>query len=228
MIITIDGPVATGKSTIAKKLAESIGFIFFDTGAMYRTLTYGILKHQIDLDNLEEIQNFLDRFEFDIKVTRHERHYFVEGEDVSKKIRGEEVTSTVSKVSAIKAIREKLMTIQRELAIGVNAVFEGRDMGTVVFPDAAIKVFLTGRNEVRAKRRYDELIAKFPDEAQNLTLEKCLEEINKRDSYDSSREHSPLRQAEDAFVIDTSDLCIDEVVYKILEYKDSVKTKRYS
>lgn len=228
MIITIDGPVATGKSTIAKKLAESIGFIFFDTGAMYRALTYGILKHQIDLENTEQVKNFLDQFQFDIKVTRHERHYFVEGEDVTKKIRGEEVTSAVSKVSAVKAIREKLMTIQRELSIGVNAVFEGRDMGTIVFPDAAIKIFLTGRNDVRAKRRYDELVAKFPEEAQDLTLEKCLEEITKRDSYDSSREHSPLKQAEDAFVIDTSDLSVDEVVYKILEHKDTVKTKRHS
>lgn len=226
MIITIDGPVATGKSTIAKKLAESIGFIFFDTGAMYRCLTYGILKHQVNPDNIQELQDFLDHFNFDIKVIHHERRYFVEGEDVSKQIRGEEVTSFVSKVSAIKAVREKLVAIQRELAVGVNAVFEGRDMGTVVFPDAAVKIFLTGRNEVRAKRRFDELISKYPDEAKNLTLEKCLDEIVTRDHYDSTREHSPLHQAEDAYIIDTSDLSIEEVVYKILEYKDTIKTKR--
>ncbi|WP_042282222.1 (d)CMP kinase [Candidatus Protochlamydia sp. R18] len=228
MIITIDGPVATGKSTIAKKLAESIGFIFFDTGAMYRALTFGILKNQIDLSDPDTLQNYLDHFQFDIKVIHHDRHYFVDKEDVSKLIRGKEVTSSVSKVSAIKAVREKLMAIQRELAEGVNAVFEGRDMGTVVFPNATIKIFLTGRNDVRAKRRYDELTSKFPEETKELTLEKCLEEITKRDNYDSTREYSPLCQAEDAFVIDTSDLSIDEVVYKILEYKDTIKTKRPS
>ncbi|WP_068468966.1 (d)CMP kinase [Candidatus Protochlamydia phocaeensis] len=226
MIITIDGPVATGKSTIAKKLAQAIGYIFFDTGAMYRALTYGILKHQVDIDNSDQLKDFLDHFQFDIKVLRHERHYFFEGEDITQKIRGEEVTSAVSRVSAKKEVRDKLVSIQRELAVGVNAVFEGRDMGTVVFPDAALKVFLTGRKEVRAQRRYDELTTKYPEAAANLTLEKCLEEITKRDHYDSTREHSPLKQAEDAFVVDTSDLTIDEVVHKILEYRDSLKTKR--
>jgi cytidylate kinase len=228
MIITIDGPVATGKSTIAKKLAESVGFIFFDTGAMYRTLTYGILKHHVNIDNLEELGQFLKNFHLDIKVIKKERAYFFEGEEVTQKIRSEEVTAAVSKVSASKAVRDKLVAVQRELAVGVNAVFEGRDMGTVVFPDAAVKVFLTGRNEVRAKRRYDELISRFPEEATHLTLEKCLEDINKRDHYDSTRDCSPLKQAENAFVIDTSDLSVDEIVFKILEYKDSLKTKRGS
>lgn len=221
MIITIDGPVATGKSAVAKKLAQSIGFIFFDTGAMYRTLTYGILKHHIDIHNPEQLQHFLDNFQFNIKSIRRERKYEFEGEDVTQKIREKEVTLAVSEVSANKAVRDKLTGIQRELAVGVNAVFEGRDMGTVVFPDAALKIFLTGRNEVRAKRRFNELIIKYPD----ITLEKCLEDINKRDHYDSTREHCPLCKAEDAVVVDTSDLNIDEVVYKILEYKDALKTK---
>ena len=145
MIITIDGPVATGKSTIAKKLAESIGFIFFDTGAMYRTVTYGILKHGIDIDNLEQLNEFLKNFKIDIKVVYRDRHYYFENEDITQKIRGEEVTSAVSKVSAKKAVRDKLVSIQRELAEGVNAVFEGRDMGSVVFPDAALKIFLLVR-----------------------------------------------------------------------------------
>lgn len=221
MIITIDGPVATGKSTIAKKLAEAIGFIFFDTGAMYRTLTYGILKHQIDLTNAEILQEFLNDFNMDIKVIKHERHYFYKGEDITQKIRSQEITLAVSKVSAVKSIRDKLMAIQRELSVGVNAVFEGRDMGTVVFPDASLKIFLTGRDEVRAKRRYDQIKVYHPD----LTFEQCLEEIIQRDYYDSTREHSPLTSAKDAYVLDTSDLDADEVVYKILEYKDSLKTK---
>jgi CMP/dCMP kinase len=224
MIITIDGPVATGKSAVAKKLAESIGFIFFDTGAMYRTMTYGILKHGIDIHQSDQLQQFLDHFQLDVKVIRRERRYFFEGEDITQKIREKEVTLAVSEVSANKAVRDKLTAIQRELAVGVNVVFEGRDMGTVVFPDAALKIFLTGRNEVRAKRRHNELKIKYPD----ITLEKCLEDLNLRDTYDSTREHSPLRQAEDAYVIDTSDLSLEEVVYKILEYKDAIKTKQSS
>lgn len=226
MIITIDGPVATGKSTIAKKLAESIGFIFFDTGAMYRVLTYGILKHGIDIENPEQLNAFLTNFQLDIKVMHRERRYFFEGEDITQTIRGQEVTLVVSKISAIKAVRDKLVTLQREMAEGVNAVFEGRDMGTVVFPDAALKIYLTGRDDVRAKRRYDELTAKSPDQTKDLTIEKCLNELTQRDHFDSTREYSPLAQATDAFVIDTSDLSVDEIVYKILEYKDSLKTKK--
>lgn len=228
MIITIDGPVATGKSSIAKKLAEAIGYIFFDTGAMYRVLTYGILKHKIDIHQQDQLQRFLDQFQVDTKAVRRERMYFFEGEDITKKIRGKEVTLAVSEVSAIKAVRDKLIAIQRELAVGINAVFEGRDMGTIVFPHASLKIFLTGRGEVRAKRRFDELKAKYPEEAKNLTLEKCLEDLTWRDQYDSTREHSPLCQAKDAYVIDTSDLTIDEIVFRILEYKDALTTKQNS
>lgn len=225
MIITIDGPVATGKSTIAKKLAEEISFIFFDTGAMYRALTYAVLKHRIDIEQAEVLNNFLDQFQFDIKVIKRQRRYFLEGEDITDKIRYEDVTEAVSRVSANKTVRDKLVALQQELASGVNAVFEGRDMGTIVFPNAALKIFLTGRDEVRAKRRYSELMSKYPERCQDLTIEKCLEEITKRDLYDSSRACSPLCQAKDAFVIDTSDLTIDEIVAKILEYKDSLKAR---
>jgi cytidylate kinase len=228
MIITIDGPVATGKSAIARKLAESIGFIFFDTGAMYRSLTYGILKHKIDMTQAAQLEKFLEQFKFEIKNYRGERFYFFEGENITQKIRGQEVTLAVSEVSANKIVREKLVEIQRQMAKGVNAVFEGRDMGTFVFPDAALKIFLTGRDEIRAKRRFEELKVKFPEEAANLTLEKCLEDLNRRDSFDSMREHSPLRQAPDAHVIDTSDLSIDEVVYLVLELKDALKSQPIS
>lgn len=228
MIITIDGPVATGKSAVAKKLAESIGYIFFDTGAMYRAFTYGILKNKINIHEPEQLQQFLDQFpvKFDIKISQRERRYFFDGEEVTHKIREKEVTYLVSEISAIKAVRDKLIALQRELAIGVNAVFEGRDMGTVVFPHATLKIFLTGRDEIRAKRRFDELKAKYPDDSQLLTLNQCLEDINKRDAFDSTRENSPLVQAKDAYVLDTSDLSIDEVVFRILEYKDSLKTKQ--
>lgn len=225
MIITIDGPIATGKSTIAKKLARAIGYIYFDTGAMYRTLTYGLLKHNVSLEDQEALKTFLNSFVLDIKIKHGERRYFFENEDITDKIRGEKVTQFVSQVSANKDVREKLVSLQHELSEGVNAVFEGRDMGTVVFPKADIKVYLTGRPEVRARRRYEEIKNKYPSEYKDLTLEKVLEEINSRDHYDSTREISPLRQAEDAFVIDTSDLTSDEVVLKIQEFKDSRRTR---
>ena len=226
MIITIDGPIATGKSTIAKSLARELGYIYFDTGAMYRCLTYGILKNHIDPDNREQLLSYLKNFQFDIKIKQGDKHFFVDNQDVTDLIRKEEVTANVSKISAIKEVREKLVLLQQKCAVGVNAVFEGRDMGTVVFPDAPLKIFLTGRPEVRAKRRYDELKARFPEESKDLTIEKTLEEINKRDAYDSSREISPLKQAADAYVVDTSDLSVDEIVMKILEYKDGLKTRR--
>lgn len=225
MIITIDGPVATGKSTIAKKLAEAIGFIFFDTGAMYRTLTCGFIDENIDPNDAAQVERFLQTCDFDIKISRKERRYFLNGKDVTHRLRSEAVNALVSPVSALRAVREKLVALQRELAVGVNAVFEGRDMGTVVFPDATVKIFLSGRADVRAKRRYDEIVAKYPEQAKNLTFEKCLEEINKRDYYDTTRENSPLRRAEDACEIDTSDLNAEEIVFKILEYKDTIKTK---
>jgi len=226
MIITIDGPVATGKSTVAKRLAESLGFIFFDTGAMYRALTYNILKHHIDIHDSKQLADCLEHFQFRIKMVKGTRHYFVESEDITDAIRSAEVTAYVSEVSSLAPVREKLVALQRDHAVGVNAVFDGRDMGTTVFPDADLKIFLTGRPEVRAKRRYQELVSKNPDLAMTLSLEQCLEDINRRDQYDSTREISPLVQAKDAFEVDTSDISIEDVVFKILECKDVAKTKR--
>lgn len=225
MIITIDGPIATGKSTIAKRLAREIGYIYFDTGAMYRCVAYSISKKQVDADDPAALAQFLENFEFEIKIKHGERYYFVEGEDVTLKIRGEEVTSRVSKISAIPAVREKLVKLQRDFAVGVNAVFEGRDMGSVVFPSAQLKIFLTGRPEVRAERRFKELRAKFPEETKDLTVEKVLADINQRDEYDSHRQISPLKQPEDACVVDTSTLTLDEIIMKILEFKDTLKTR---
>lgn len=225
MIITIDGPIATGKSSIAKKLAQDIGYIYFDTGAMYRCLTYALLQRKINLDDHQAITEVLNNFKFEIKIKHRDRLYFVDGKDVTLEIRGPEVTANVSKVSAIPFVRTKLVALQQELAIGVNAVFEGRDMGTTVFPDAKLKIFLTGRPEVRAMRRFEELRKKFPEDTKNLTLEEVTKNIAARDTYDTEREASPLRKANDAFVIDTSDLTIDEIIFKILECKDNLKTR---
>lgn len=226
MIITIDGPVATGKSTIAKRLAESLGFIYFDTGAMYRALTYQIMKEGVDLNDPAAVDAFLSHFNLDIKIRRADKAYHVNGFDVTKEIRSQNVTSHVSQVSAIPAVREKLVAIQRQLAIGVNAVFEGRDMGSVVFPDADLKIFLEGRLEVRAQRRFDELKRERPEESKELTQEQIMKEINERDHYDSTRAASPLVKAKDAFSVDTSDLSVEEVVFQIFECRDQVKSKR--
>lgn len=217
MIITIDGPIATGKSTIAKKLAEKLGFIYFDTGAMYRCLTFALIKKDVNFEDPAELETFLASYTFDIKVIEGEKHYYVGSEDVTKHIRNEEVTSLVSQVAAVGPVRQKLVAVQRAWGTsGVNAVFEGRDLGTVVFPHAELKIFLAGSVEVRSLRRYEEFRAKFPEETKDLTLEKTIEDINRRDLYDTTRELSPLRQAEDAHVIDTSTLSIDDVVDKII------------
>ncbi|MEX1012633.1 MAG: (d)CMP kinase [Waddliaceae bacterium] len=221
MIITIDGPVGTGKSTIAKKLSSRIQFIYFDTGAMYRTLTYALIKNHIDYNDKAELRKFLDSFVFDIKINQDEKQYFWNEENVTREIRSPAVTQLTSKIAAIQEVRETLVDIQRKFSEGVNAVFEGRDMGTVVFPDAEIKVFLTGRPDVRAERRYKEMLEKFPEEEKNLTFENVLKEINQRDTFDTERKISPLRQHEDALVVDTSDLTVDEIIDIILEFRDT-------
>ncbi|MGZ3633853.1 MAG: (d)CMP kinase [Parachlamydiaceae bacterium] len=226
MIITIDGPIATGKSTIAKKLAEELGYIYFDTGAMYRGITWLALTKGIDIDDQNQLAALLKEFVFEIKIKHGERQYWVNKQDVTKTIRGDQVTASVSKVSASPAVREKLVSMQREFSIGVNAIFEGRDMGTVVFPDADLKIFLTGRMEVRAERRFKELKAKFPEESADLTIEKAIEDINRRDSFDSTRATSPLKQADDALLVDTSDKSIDEIVQEILELKDARRFRK--
>lgn len=222
MIITIDGPVATGKSTIARQVANSLGFIFFDTGSMYRCITYALIKQKVNIDDVEEVKSILKNFQYVVADKEGEKHYYVNQEDVTQEIRKEAVTLLVSKVSAMHVVREKLVSLQRNLAVGVNAVFEGRDMGSVVFPNAELKIFLTGRPEVRAKRRFDELRAKFPKDTENLTLEAIIEDLDRRDTYDSTRKISPLTQPIGAYVIDTSDLTLEEVVDKILNIQDQL------
>lgn len=220
MLITIDGVVATGKSSVAKKLAEELGYIYFDTGAMYRGFTWLAIQKGININDPIQVADLLEQFIFEIKIKHGDRLYFVNKEDVTDAIRREQVSSLVSQVSANPVVREKLVALQRQFAIGVNSVFEGRDMGSVVFPDADLKIFLTANIDIRAKRRFLELKAKFPEESANLTIEKAIEDINARDTYDTQRVNSPLVQARDAIVVDTSDKTIDEVVFEILELKD--------
>jgi cytidylate kinase len=216
MIVAIDGKVATGKSSVAKGVAHKLGLIYFDTGAMYRCFTWAILKHGIQPDDLASIKNYLKDFNFEIRVKDGEKRYFVEGEDVSEQIRQEKVTSLVSPIASIPFIREKLVEIQRSWAKDVNAIFEGRDIGTVVFPNADFKIFLTASSEIRAQRRLKEWEKKFPEEAAKTSFEKMLQEINQRDFSDSTRKNSPLKMAKDAIEIDTSNMTLEEVIDKVV------------
>jgi len=212
MIITIDGPAGTGKTTIACQIAEKLGYHYFDTGAMYRAVTYLIIQKKIDLKNLASLDSFLQQFQFDIRIEKGERRYFVDGEDVTEVIRTPKVTRNVSKVSAYGAIRQALVPIQQAFSKGKNSVFEGRDMGTIVFPKASLKIFLTARPAVRAERRYLEMKDKDVSTSENEVMHALLE----RDHFDSTRDISPLKQAEDAHLIDTSDLTIEQVIDRIL------------
>ncbi len=225
MIITIDGPVATGKSTIARKLSQSLGFIYFDTGAMYRILTYALMIHKIEYHDPKVLEEFLKTFEFRIKTYRGQKQYLYEGQDVTLQIRENAINVLVSEISAMPTVREKLVDLQRKMSVGVNVVFEGRDMGTVVFPDAPLKIFLTATLEERARRRLEELKKSFPDQADKFSVEQVMKETSERDLYDSSRKLSPLKQAEDAHLIDCTQMSAEEVVYKILEIKDKVRPK---
>lgn len=223
MIITIDGPAGTGKTTVAKAVAEELGYTYLDTGAMYRTLTYGIITQGIDPDDKEAIVSFLKTATVSIKSHFAEKRYYLNDIDVTDKIRTSAVTGLVSKVSSYPFVREKLVAIQREIAKGLNVVMEGRDIGTVVFPNAPVKVYLDASPEVRAERRHGEIKQKNPSDP--VTLSTVLEDINKRDAFDASRDISPMRPAEDATIIDTSTLSIDDVVSRIITLKEKVETK---
>lgn len=214
MIIAIDGPAGTGKSTIAKLVAHALHFEHFDTGAMYRAFTWWLMHQSIDPDDEGAVEKAITSFDFDIETQGDDKRYFAHGHDVTSAIRSLKVTELVSKVAAIHYVRAHLVKIQKRFAEKNNAVFEGRDMGTVVFPHAELKIFLTASPEVRAERRLAQLKEKDPKAT--TSLESVLEEINARDRADSTRHNSPLAQADDAKVIDTSNLSITEVIEEVI------------
>lgn len=215
MIIAIDGPAGTGKSTIAKLVAHALHFEHFDTGAMYRAFTWWLIEQSIDPDDQAAVEKAIASFDFDIKTQGDEKRYFAHGHDVTSAIRSLEVTEHVSKVAAIHYVRAHLVKIQKQFAEKNNAVFEGRDMGTVVFPHAELKIFLTASPEVRAERRLAQLKEKDPNTT--ASLKSVLEEINARDKADSTRHTSPLVQAQDAQTIDTSHLSISQVIEQVIQ-----------
>ena len=209
MIIAIDGPSASGKSTTAKGVAEKLGITHLDTGAMYRTVTWGLKKAAIHPSNDKKVQDFLKDLEIYFDASNH---IWLNGEDVSVEIRTGDISSRVSAVSAIPEVRERMVKIQRQIAGKKDCVLEGRDIGTVVFPNAEYKFFLVADTEIRAKRRLLDLERM----GESSTLAELIDDIERRDAIDSSRDHSPLLQAEDAIPIDTSHLTINEQINKIV------------
>jgi len=205
MIIAIDGPSGTGKSTVAKGVAAKLGFAHFDTGATYRSLAWWIAEQGINPNDEKAVEGQLHSFHFEIKKSC----YFVNGADVTEAIRTHEISSLASKIAVYPEVRKKMVQIQRAFGHKIDAVFEGRDMGTVVFPEAEVKIFLTAKPEVRAQRRYLELQGKIP-------FEQILKDIQERDHNDSTRAVSPLKKAEDAILVDTSDLTAAQVIDKIV------------
>jgi cytidylate kinase len=211
MIIAIDGPSASGKSTTAKGVAEKLGITHVDTGAMYRAVTLGLKLSVISPDDDASVCQYLSEIElyFDGNNKIH-----LNGVDVSYEIRSGDISSRVSAVSAIPEVREKMVIIQRRIAGEQNCVLEGRDIGTVVFPNAEFKFFLIADIDVRAKRRLIEL----EKMGETKSISELIEDIRRRDQLDSSRDHSPLIQAEDAIPIDTSQLTINEQIKKIINH----------
>ena len=223
MIIAIDGPAATGKSTSAKLLSKKLGFTYLDTGAMYRCVTLLILKNNVEIKNHNHLDSLLMQFQLDIKKYKKDYLFFLDGEDVATDIRSTEVTNNVSAVSALPVVRKKMVSIQRKIAENQDSVVEGRDIGTVVFPNADIKFFIVADTIVRAKRRQLDL-KKIGEEK---TIDSLVKEISDRDNYDSRRKISPLSKAIDAIEVNTTNTTIDEQVdFMLNKVKLLIKEKK--
>ena len=211
--IAIDGPAGAGKSSIAKALSKRLGYIYIDTGAMYRAVALFFVENNVSDGTDSRIKSLLEKLEISIKYEDGAQKVILNGEDVTDKLRLEEIGKLASKFSAIGSVREKLVALQRKLAQKENVVMDGRDIGTVVLPNADLKIYLSASSKVRAKRRYLELLEKGHTD---LDINEIEDEIIKRDEADMNREISPLKQADDAYYLDSSDMTLEEVVSKIL------------
>ena len=214
VVVAIDGPAGTGKSSVSRGLARALGARYLDTGAMYRMVTLAVLRAGVDPTDADAVEQIGSTAEMSVDYKPAGDRYFLAGEDVSTEIRGDEVTRTVSAVSSVSAVRARLVELQRAMAGGPgNVVVEGRDIGTVVLPDAPVKIFLTASAETRARRRNDQNIASgLPDD-----YEVVLADVRRRDHLDSTRAVSPLRAAADAVVVDTSEMTEEQVIAHVLE-----------
>lgn len=211
-VIAIDGGAATGKSVLAKGIAKKLNILYIDTGAMYRATAYYFISKNIEMTD-ENIKANLDLIEIKLKYINGETIVFLNNEDITDKIRTEEISMGASNVSKNKYVREKLVGLQRQMAGDENVVLEGRDVTTVVFPDAALKIFLTASIDIRALRRKRDLEKK----GKEVNIEEVKEALMKRDLQDSTRKESPLKKAEDAVEIDTTDLTNDSTVDRVIE-----------
>ncbi|MBR6402120.1 MAG: (d)CMP kinase [Eubacterium sp.] len=210
--IAIDGPAGAGKSTIARLAANELGFVYVDTGAMYRAIALYLLDTKTDINDEKALKNALSNIHINIVYESNVQHVFLDLQDVSTEIRSEKVGNMASKASAMAPVREKLLDLQRDIAAKNDVIMDGRDIGTNILPNAELKIYLTASVDVRAKRRYDELIlhGEKPD------LEDIKKGIETRDYQDMNRDIAPLKQADDAVLIDSSDMTISEVVDEIV------------
>ncbi|MAY82753.1 MAG: cytidylate kinase [Flavobacteriales bacterium] len=217
IIIAIDGYSSCGKSTLAKALAKRLGYVYMDTGAMYRAVSLYIIRHNIPINHLKpkEIKEVLNQIDIQFSWNEKEEksETYLNGENVENEIRGKEVSEKVSEVAQIKTIRERMVELQRKAGLHKGLVMDGRDIGTKVFPNAELKIFMTADHDIRAKRRYDELIAKGLD----VTFEEVKENIKLRDYNDTNRKENPLTQAKDAVVLDNSYLNQEEQLDFVLK-----------
>lgn len=214
-IVALDGPAGSGKSTIAKRIAKQYHFTYVDTGAMYRMITWFFLENNVSWKEEIACQKALEQVHLDMKNER----FFVNGQDVSEAIRDPRVSSYVSEIAALKVVRNQLVHLQREIAKGKEVILDGRDIGTVVFPKANLKIFLLASAEERAKRRFLE----YDEKGETISYEEVLKSVQERDYIDSTRKESPLRKAEDAIEIDSSTMTIEEVV---AEVSKEIESKR--
>lgn len=210
--IAIDGPAGAGKSTIAKAVAKRLGMIYVDTGAMYRAMALFMLREKVDLQDTAGIIEKCGEAHITIRYEKGVQAVFLNGENVNAYLRTEEVGNAASAVSPVPEVRKKLVELQRKLAAESDCIMDGRDIGTCVLPNAQVKVYLTASSAVRAKRRYEELTAK----GESCDLQKIQADIEERDYRDMHRETSPLRQVEDAVLVDTSEMTVEEVICKLI------------
>ena len=219
MKIASDGPAGAGKSSIAKLVAKKLSFVYVDTGAMFRTVAYYFLSQGKDPSDAEMVTEECEKISISIEYKDGAQHIFLDGTDVSTEIRQEEVGKNASVVAKNQAVRNRLLALQRQMAEKQDVIMDGRDIGTVVLPDAQVKIYLTASASVRAERRYKELVEK----GESCNLKKIEEDIIARDEQDMNREIAQLKQAEDAVLVDSSYMTIEEVVDKIIEIVEKVQ-----
>lgn len=219
MTIAIDGYSSCGKSTLAKAIAKDLAYVYVDSGAMYRAVTHYFLKHDVTLHNEKEVADALEKVNIDFAFIDGKNICFLNNENVEVEIRSMRISNNVSEVAALGSVRKKLVKMQRSIADCKSVVMDGRDIGTVVFPDADIKFFVTADKNIRTKRRYDELIGNGKD----VTMREVQQNLDHRDHIDTTREISPLRMAEDAILIDNTNLTRDEQLQLAHDYINKLK-----